>query len=54
MRVPFALLRRWPLMRASTWLGAHLALGLRAGYLPCALAPHAGLLVVDATGATRR
>ena len=47
MRLPFALLRHWPLMRASTWLGAHLALGLRAGYLPCALAPHIGLLVVD-------
>lgn len=47
MRVPFALLRHWPLMRASTWLGAHLALGLRAGYVPCALAPHIGLLVVD-------
>jgi len=48
MRWPFALLRHWPLMRAANWLGAHQALGLRAGWLPCALAPHLGLVV--ATG----
>lgn len=47
MRVPFSLMRHWPLMRASSWLGGHLALGLRAGYLPCASAPHIGLLVAD-------
>jgi hypothetical protein len=48
MRLPFALLRHWPLMRAAGWFGAHLALGLRAGYLPCALAPHIGLLLAGA------
>lgn len=48
MRRPFALLRHWRLMRATTWVGAHLALGLRAGYLPCAMAPHLGLIL--ATG----
>lgn len=47
MRLPFSLMRHWPLMRASTWVGAHLALGLRAGYLPCASAPHIGLLVAN-------
>ena len=47
MRRPFALLRHWKVMRMATWLGAHRALGLRAGYLPCALAPHIGLLVMQ-------
>lgn len=47
MRLPFSLMRHWPLMRASSWVGAHLALGLRAGYLPCASAPHIGLMVAD-------
>lgn len=51
MRLPFALLRHWPLMSAATWVGAHHVLGLRAGYLPCALAPHIGLVV--ATGQRR-
>lgn len=45
MRLPFAALRHWPLMRALDGLGAHHALGLRAGYLPCALAPHIGLIL---------
>ena len=45
MRGAFTLLRRWPLMRWAQSLGLHHALGLRAGYLPCALAPHVGLLL---------
>ena len=45
MRLPFAALRHWPLMRALDAFGAHHALGLRAGYLPCALAPHIGLIL---------
>lgn len=44
MRVPFALLRRWPWIRAATRVGAHHVLGLRAGHLPCALTPHIGLV----------
>lgn len=48
MRLPFAALRHWPLMRVLDVFGAHHALGLRAGYLPCALAPHIGLIL--ATG----
>ena len=50
MRKPFALMRHWGVMRAGTWLGAHVGLGLRAGYLPCALAPHIGLIVVKGQG----
>jgi nitroreductase len=48
MRLPFAALRHWPLMRALDGFGAHHALGLRAGYLPCALAPHIGLILAKA------
>lgn len=47
MRVPFALLRHWRVMRIVNGLGVHHALGLRAGYLPCALAPHIGLIVAS-------
>lgn len=47
MRSAFAALRHWPLMRAAAWLGAHHALGLRAGHLPCALAPHLGLVLAE-------
>ncbi|MEO8299602.1 MAG: hypothetical protein ABI574_17545 [Burkholderiales bacterium] len=46
LRGPFAQLRRWPVMRALHRLGAHQMLGVRAGYLPCALAPHLGLLMM--------
>jgi hypothetical protein len=49
MRWPFTLLRHWGLMHAATALGAHKALGLRSGYLPCALAPHLGLLISSAS-----
>lgn len=48
MRWPFAALRQWGVMRAAQVLGAHFALGLRAGYLPCAWAAHLGLVVSDA------
>ncbi len=48
MRWPFAWLRHWGLMRAADMVGAHVALGLRSGYLPSALAPHLGVVVADA------
>ena len=48
MRAPFAVMRRWGVMRTANWFGAHVALGLRAGYLPCALAPHLGLILARA------
>jgi nitroreductase len=48
MRWPFAWLRRWGLMRAADAVGAHLALGLRSGYLLCATAPHIGLVMSNA------
>jgi hypothetical protein len=51
MRWPFAALRHWGLMRVADMFGAHLALGLRAGYLPCALAPHIGLIMCNAVDA---
>ncbi len=44
-RPMFSAMRHWGVMRAATFAGAHLMLGLRAGYLPCALAPHLGLIV---------
>ncbi len=47
MRWPFAWLRHWRLMRAVNILGSHFALGLRSGYMPCALAPHMGLLMLN-------
>jgi nitroreductase len=45
MRWPFAWLRHGGPMRAARLLGAHWALGLRSAYLPCALAPHIGLVM---------
>jgi hypothetical protein len=51
MRMPFAALRHWGLMRVADMFGAHFALGLRAGYLPCALAPHIGLITCNAANA---
>lgn len=50
MRLPFAWLRHWSIMRIANRFGLHAALGLRAGYLPCALAPHIGLIVADPQG----
>ena len=52
MRAGFALLRHWPAMHAARWLGLHHALGLRAGYLPCALAPHLGLMLAEGSHET--
>jgi len=49
LRGAFAALRRWPLMRALNTVGVHHLLGLRAGDLPCRLAPHLG--VVECEGA---
>jgi hypothetical protein len=46
LRVFFALLRHWPVMRLVNLLGAHHILGWRACDLPCRLAPHLGLLAV--------
>lgn len=45
MRLPFALLRHPRLMRILARLGGHHLLGLRAGYLPAASAPHLGMIV---------
>jgi len=52
MRAGFALLRHWRAMRAASWLGLHHALGLRAGYLPCSLAPHLGLVLAESSHET--
>lgn len=43
----FAALRSWPLMRTLNRVGAHRAIGFRAGDLPGRLAPH--LVVVSST-----
>lgn len=50
MRAGFAALRRWPVMRAAGLVGAPYALGLRAAWLPCALAPHLGVLLLGGDG----
>jgi hypothetical protein len=47
LRMPFASLRHWPVMRTVNLLGAHYLLGLRAAYVPCRWAPH--LAVIGAT-----
>ena len=56
-RAVFAMLREWRVMRVANLFGAHLALGLRAGFLPCATAPHLGLVSAcagdDHSGALR-
>jgi hypothetical protein len=54
MRAPFAMLRRWPLMRALCHVGVHHMLGLRAAALPCRLAPHLGLIVAAGVDAADR
>ena len=43
-RWAFSQLRRWPVMNALRRIGFHHALGFRAGYLPCRLAPHLGVV----------
>ena len=50
MRKLFALMRHWGVMQAGNRIGAHIALGLRAGYLPCKMAPHLGLIAVKGHG----
>lgn len=44
-RPVFAALRSWKTMRVANMFGAYAALGLRAGHLPAASAPHLGLLL---------
>ena len=44
LRRAFATLRSWPVMRVLNRVGAHWLLGIRAGDLPCRLAPHVALL----------
>ncbi|UUX94054.1 hypothetical protein [Aquabacterium sp. J223] len=51
MRAGFALMRHWPVMRGLAAVGAHRLLAQRAARLPCALAPHLGLLVADSRSA---
>jgi len=46
LRYPFRALSHWPVMRTLDAFGAHHLMGMRAGYLPCALAPD--LAVVSA------
>lgn len=48
-RSVFAMLRNWRVMRVANVFGAHQALGVRAGLLPCATAPHLGLVLAAAT-----
>lgn len=50
-RALFAAMRHWRVMHALTRIGAHHALGLRSGYLPAALAPHLGLVVIEPSAA---
>jgi nitroreductase len=45
MRRAFQLLSHWPLMRILNLIGTHFGVGFRAGYLPCRLAPHLGVIV---------
>lgn len=42
----FSLMRHWPIMWLTNFLGMHYLLGFRSCYLPCRLAPHLGLLAV--------
>ena len=46
-RLLFQQLRRWPLMRAFSSVGAHHLLGLRATDIPCRLAPHVCFLATS-------
>lgn len=54
MRRPFAGLRHWGVMRVLGGLGLHHGLGLRAGYLPAASAPHLGLIAALRSEAPRQ
>jgi hypothetical protein len=43
----FRQLARWPVMNRLRRIGVHHALGFRAAYLPCRLAPHRGVLATQ-------
>lgn len=47
LRAGFAWMRHWPVMRAAQLLGVHRLLGVRAGWLPCAMAPRLGMVVAQ-------
>lgn len=47
MRPMFRGLRHWRVLRLLRTVGMHHALGLRAAYLPCRLAPHVGALTTS-------
>ena len=44
LRLMFALLRHWPVMRALQFLGAHIMIGARASYVPCRFSPHLAVI----------
>lgn len=48
LRPAFQRMRYWPVTRLLNLLGTHWLLGLRAAWLPCRLAPHLGVIAVDA------
>jgi hypothetical protein len=45
LRGPFRALGHWPMMQMLNLVGAHQLMGIRAGYLPCALAPDVGVVL---------
>ncbi|WP_373140912.1 hypothetical protein [Mycobacterium marinum] len=47
MRPLFKSLRKWDVVRRLNKVGVHHALGLRAAYAPCRLAPHMGALTTS-------
>lgn len=46
-RPMFSAMRHWRAMQLANRIGAHVILGIRAGYLPCALAPHLGMVLAQ-------
>ena len=44
LRMPFAAMRHWNVMRTANLLGMHHVFGLRAGDVPARLSPHLGVL----------
>ena len=47
LRAAFGALRYWRLMQGLTFLGGHHLLGLRAGDIPCRLAPHVAAIATN-------
>ncbi len=45
LRLPFRALSNWPVMRTLNLLGGHSLMGVRAGQLPCALAPDVAVVL---------